>query len=195
MALNSQTSKYHHTAPTTLWCELGFLYHMMYGIQMNHIKKLDQNNAENYSNYVSKVVTPANFQRTFQQVPEAVALSLFDGSLTDLQLIIQTFARFLFQQLQSEFDQEYNGHSKNSVNSNIPTTNTTVNTSAVEYVFGHSVVTSTTFTQSGTIEIGSPNRAFSVELVYPPITKGTMRSQKEKKEKEDATKRMGIFLI
>jgi hypothetical protein len=147
------------------------------------------------SNYiyiqVSKVVTPANFQRTFQQVPEAVALSLFDGSLTDLQLIIQTFARFLFQQLQSEFDQEYNGHTKNSANSNIPTTNTAVNTSAVEYIFGHSVVTSTTFTQSGTVEIGSPNRAFSVELIYPAITKGSMRSQKERKEKEDAAKRQG----
>jgi hypothetical protein len=47
MALNSQTSKYHHTTPTTLWCELGFLYHMMHGIQKNHIKKQDQNYTHN----------------------------------------------------------------------------------------------------------------------------------------------------
>jgi len=116
---------------------------------------------------IAKVVTPANFQRTFQQVNEAVALSLFDGSLTDLQLLMQTFCRFIFQQLQSEYDQEF---SRQRERSNATTT------SAMEHVFGHSVVTSTTFLHSGTVEVGVTNRAFAIDLVYPNVSKGGLRS-------------------
>ena len=32
-ALAAQTASYHHHNATTLWCELGFLFHMMRAVQ------------------------------------------------------------------------------------------------------------------------------------------------------------------
>lgn len=162
-ALASQMSLYHHVNPITLLCEFGFLFHMMRNTEIW--------NVTNPQDLVSKIVIPANFQRTFQQVPEAVALSLFDGSITDTQLLIQTFCRFVFQQLQTEHEFENNKSSKeprvlgasrikNSITSDDKQ-------SAVDYIFGHTVATSTTFLQSGSIEFGVPNRASIVEINYP----------------------------
>lgn len=175
-ALASQLSPYHHNNPTTVWCELGFLFHMMRSIQNEYLTQ-----PASAATNIAKVVTPANFQRTFQQVGEAVALSLFDGSLTDQQLLMQTFARFIFQQLQSEYDQEWNRQRERSASSVPP--------SAVEHVFGHSVVTSTTFLVSGSMEIGVTNRAFAVDLIYPNVSKGALRASfiKEKEKEGNAS--------
>jgi len=161
-ALASQMSLYHHTNPITLLCELGFLFHMMRNTEIW--------NDSNPQELVSRIVIPANFQRTFQQVPEAVALSLFDGSITDTQLLIQTFCRFVFQQLQTEHDFEYTKGPKESRAGAARVKNTANSEdkqSAVDYIFGHTVATSTTFLQSGSIEFGAPNRASIVEINYP----------------------------
>ena len=160
-ALLAQMSPFHHVNATTLWCELGFLYHMMRSCQNWHL-----NNANNSQRGdMARVATPANFQRTYQQVSEAVALSLFDGSLADVQLLLQTFSRFLFQQLQSEHDLEAQRFPREDSSP----------ASAVEHIFGYSVGTTTTFLLSGTQEVGAPNRAFTIDVVYPSINKAAQK--------------------
>jgi hypothetical protein len=43
----------------------------------------------------------------------------------------------------------------------------------IDSVFGYSIATTTTFLQSGTIELGSANKAYSLEVVYPILGKNT----------------------
>ena len=161
IALAAQTSTYHHQNPHTLWCELGFLFHMMISVQNEYVSgKYDE---------LERIVTPSNFQRTFQCIPEAVALGLFDNSHTDSQALVQTFIRFLFQQLHKEAELESRSqceimgrrtHSRSF--------------SAVDDIFGFAVVSTTKFLSSNKIEVGVPNRAFALDLVYPS-TKGLKR--------------------
>ena len=66
VALSSQASVYHHSNPHTLWCELGFLLHMMQSIE-RQVKDEEGMVVEDESTH--RVVTPSNFQRTFQCIP------------------------------------------------------------------------------------------------------------------------------
>jgi hypothetical protein len=111
-----------------MWCELGFLFHMMCAVEVAAAKAKSSEGVRGAA-AVQRVVTPSNFQRTFQQVPEAVALGLLDSSniegasgagakekdkdkdLTtgaglDPQQLSQTFCRFLLQQLHREAELE-----------------------------------------------------------------------------------------
>jgi hypothetical protein len=54
-------SPYQLNHPSTMWCELGFLFHMMTIVQNACIEGAD----------FEKMVIPASFQQAFQQVPEA----------------------------------------------------------------------------------------------------------------------------
>lgn len=69
-ALAAQYFPQQHNNPNTLWCELGFLFHMMKSIE-----------EAGGSNTKGKTVTPANFQKIFQQIPEAIALGLVEAEL------------------------------------------------------------------------------------------------------------------
>lgn len=190
-ALAAQTAVYHHNNATSLWCELGFLFHMMSLV-------------EQYSSGapVQRVVTPSNFQRTFQQIPESVALGLLDSkdappipssavgdastsatvtklpasnpvNSIDTQQMSQVFCRFLFQQLHREADLAILAKNRTAgIASAIPPPVVSV-PNTIDSVFGYSVATTTTFLQSGTIELGSANKAYSLEVVYPILGKNT----------------------
>jgi hypothetical protein len=69
-ALAAQTATYHHNNATSLWCELGFLFHMMTAVEQC---------SQVSSTVIQRVVTPSNFQRTFQQIPESAALGLLES--------------------------------------------------------------------------------------------------------------------
>ena len=153
VAMAAQTSHFHHYTPTTLWIELGFIFHMC--------KLVEREGGE-------RVVTVGNFQRTFQQGPEAVALGLFDGSQTNPQILVQTFIRFLFQQLHRESELETRPPSETrAVRSVGGVLSTNRSYSAIDEVFGHTILSQTTFLVSKSTEVGAPIRAFSLELVYP----------------------------
>jgi hypothetical protein len=192
-ALAAQTATYHHNNATSLWCELGFLFHMMTTVESC---------SQNLAKPIQKVVTPSNFQRTFQQIPESVALGLLDNRETppavpsttpgsaastavaaktttsgnsnlDTQQMSQVFCRFLFQQLHREADLAILARNRTmspyggTVSAIVAMPNT------VDSVFGYSIATTTTFLQSGTIELGSANKAYSLEVVYPILGKNT----------------------
>ena len=70
-AQKCQSSLYHHNNPHTLWAELGFLFHMMQAIER---QSRDEVGGVVEEDSTQRVVTPSNFQRTFQCIPEAVAL-------------------------------------------------------------------------------------------------------------------------
>ena len=198
-ALAAQTAVYHHSNAISLWCELGFLFHMMSAV-------------ERYSSstQIQRVVTPSNFQRTFQQIPESVALGLLDskenpsppvtgssdagstpavskavtsvvGSSIDTQQMSQVFCRFLFQQLHREADlailaknRATAAYGTTATASSSATTSPTVALlNTIDSVFGYTIATTTTFLQSGTIELGSANKAYSLEVVYPILGKNT----------------------
>ena len=201
-ALAAQMAVYHHTNATSLWCELGFLFHMMTAVEL-------------YSSAapVPRVVTPSNFQRTFQQIPESVALGLLDNkespqqssvgggsgpldsvaatpssktpttspvSSIDTQQMSQVFCRFMFQQLHREADLAILAKNRSAAsqhglgagpNSGPLSAPIVAVPNTIDSVFGYSVATTTTFLQSGTIELGSANKVYSLEVVYPILGK------------------------
>ena len=197
-AMAAQTAVYHHGNATSLWCELGFLFHMMSAV-------------EQYSSSapIQRVVTPSNFQRTFQQIPESVALGLLDnkevpspppsgsGDITsapvaskaaignsssniDTQQMSQVFCRFLFQQLHREADlailaknRTVAAYGTSPSAPSVPAFASTAIGNTIDSVFGYCIATTTTFLQSGTIELGSANKAYSLEVVYPILGKNT----------------------
>jgi hypothetical protein len=137
--------------------------------------------------FVDKVVQPANFQRTFQLVPEAVALGLFDVSASlagsssngvsssvkavaaadresDLQQLTQVFVRFMLSQLSKELH-EVEAASIEQMKGN-----------AIDRVFGFFVRSCTTFLQSGVNEVAATAmQSWTVELLY-----ANPKSQKSK---------------
>jgi Ubiquitin carboxyl-terminal hydrolase/Exonuclease len=189
-ALAAQAAVYHHSNATSLWCELGFLFHMMAAV-------------EQYSSPapIQRVVTPSNFQRTFQQIPESAALGLLDnkestpppasgsgdtattpvssklatgpGSNIDTQQMSQVFCRFLFQQLHREADLAILARNRTAASASAVPVPIVTMLNTIDSVFGYSVATTTTFLQSGTIELGSANKAYSLEVVYPILGKNT----------------------
>jgi len=154
IALASQASTYHHQNPHTLWCELGFLFHMILSVQKEFDSKKDEE--------LERIVTPANFQRTFQCIPEAVALGLFDGSHADSQSLVQTFTRFILQQMHREAELESRAQSDGMGRRKFGSS-----FSAVDDIFGFAVVSTTKFLVSNKVEVGVPNRSFALDLVYP----------------------------
>ena len=180
IALASQASTYHHQNPHTLWCELGFLFHMILSVQ----KEYDSSKYED----LERIVTPANFQRTFQCIPEAVALGLFDGSHADSQALVQTFIRFILQQMHKESELESRSQHETGGRRN-----TTRSFSAVDDIFGFSVVSNTRFLVSNKVEVGVPIRSFALEVVYPS-TKGQRRGAGAQPTELDLTKLNGAHL-
>lgn len=67
-ALATQLSSYHHSNPTTLYGELGFLFDMMLSIRESSAQ---------HPTGVSRVVTTSNFHRSFRSTPEALSSGLF----------------------------------------------------------------------------------------------------------------------
>ena len=152
-------------------------------------KLSDNNRGQSFSNFessqVDKVVQPANFQRTFQLVPEAVALGLFDGTVVpasanltgsaaprgrshsgstgsekqdaDLQQTSQTFLRFILTQLNKEIVE-----AESSRVGGIRAA-----TNVIDNVFGFYVKSCTTFQLSGVTETASNAiQSLSLELIY-----------------------------
>jgi hypothetical protein len=78
-ALAAQTATYHHNNATSLWCELGFLFHMMTAVEQC---------SQASSTVIQRVVTPSNFQRTFQQIPESAALGIYTYLYTYIYIYI-----------------------------------------------------------------------------------------------------------
>lgn len=195
--------------PSTLWCELGFLFHMLLSVQQYfsredvrmYAKASTENEpptAQDYRSasfsfcdggYVDKVVQPGNFQRTFQLVPEAVAVGLFDSGYmttpgtvtsasiagggrshsgstlsdkeTDTLQTTQTFLRFILTQLNKELVE-----AENSTAASIRTKR--VSSNVIDRVFGFYVKSCTTFLNSGVTETASNAiQSLSLELIYP----------------------------
>lgn len=163
-ALQSQIGTYHHTRDT-LWCEIGFLVHHMLELQKS---------ASNH-NLIQKVVTASNFDTIFKQIPEAVAMDLFDNIQKGdvLQNRVQAFCRFLIQQLKSETEQQAKAKETKNVagSKKIQIVSATPENSVVEDIFGFTVTTETTFLNSSTVETGQPNKALILDLIYPPAPK------------------------
>ena len=158
-ALRSQVSPYHHQEANqySMWCELGFLFHMLLQIE-SHIAENPK--CEN----VEKVVRPANFQRTFQTyqlLPEVAAMGLFDASVQkDQQLLIQTFTQFMLRHLTKELDTERKTSAAGGRFDNV-----------LDQLCGFSVRSSTTFLQSGTVKVDpSTAHMLYVEAVYPSLS-------------------------
>lgn len=160
-ALRSQVSPYHHQEANqyTLWCELGFLFHML---QQTECQIAEDPKCEN----IEKMVRPANFQRTFQTyqlLPEVAAMGLFDPSVQkDQQLLIQTFTQFILKHLTKELETERKAS---------PAGGGGRFDSVLDQLFGFSVRSSTTFLQSGTVKVDPTTaRLLYVEAVYPSLT-------------------------
>ena len=166
-ALASQASIYHQSNSFTLWAELGFLFHMM-----NLIKNSPAN--------VPRVVTANNFHASFRQIPETVALGLIETSSSepiDSTQTVQLFLKFMLSQLQreleseiksknSQLDKDNKGKEKNKSSTSDSSSN--IPTNPIDKLFGYSVVTNTTFLQSGTSESGSSTiRATTLDIAYP----------------------------
>jgi len=74
----------------SLGCELGFLFHML-------------NQARNGAGKVgAKPCQSANFLRVFRHIPEAVALGLLESKTIPVQQRVESFHRFLLNQLHLE---------------------------------------------------------------------------------------------
>ena len=241
-ALAAQAAMYHHNNPTTLWCELGFLFHMMISVQKRSreqeiLASEGEGGGGGGGKRLQRVVTPSNFQRTFQQIPESAALGLLDnrasappagvgatspvaaaadaaagvstlggvqgavggladpmataaakalapvvpmGGEKDAQQLTQTFCRFLLQQLHREADLAVLAKNRASYSAasvlaakdgaaRHPPLPPLKNT--IDSVFSFTIATTTTFLQSGTIELGSANKAYLLEIVYPILGK------------------------
>lgn len=179
-ALRAQLSSYHHqeNCQSTLWCELGFLFHMMQRTEAASKQYVLKSavNSIGEAIEVEMVVRPANFQRTFQTyrlLPEVAALGLFDESQQsrDMQQVIQSFVQFLLRHLGKEAEAE---HKSRPVSSPLPQTGSK---NVVDDLLGFSVRSSTHFLQSGTIKLEpQPSRSLVAELVYPSLTtKQTLR--------------------
>lgn len=66
----------------------------------------------------------------------------------------------------------------------------------IDSVFGYSIATTTTFLQSGTIELGSANKAYSLEVVYPILGKNTnTRNPRPSPALSSSGKRFYVFLL
>ena len=190
---------------STLWCELGFLFHMLLSVQQYFSREDVRMYAKSATDsepapqdyrsssfsfceggYVDKVVQPGNFQRTFQLVPEAVALGLFDsGYMTtpgtvnsagitgggrshsgstlsdkeaDILQTAQTFMRFILTQLNKElFEADAASNRAKRASTNV-----------IDRVFGFYVKSCTTFLNSGVTETASnAMQSLSLELIYP----------------------------
>jgi hypothetical protein len=207
-ALKSQTYIFQHMNPSTLWCELGFLFHMLLSVQQYfrredvrmYAKAAAENEpptAQDYRSasfsfcdggYVDKVVQPGNFQRTFQLVPEAVAVGLFDSGYmttpgtvastsiaggrshsgstlsdkeTDILQTTQTFLRFILTQLNKELVEAENSNAASNRAKK-------VSSNVIDRVFGFYVKSCTTFLNSGVTETASNAiQSLSLELIYP----------------------------
>lgn len=177
-ALQSQISTYHHTRET-LWCEIGFLVHHMLELQKSALKH----------DLIQKVVTASNFDTIFKQIPEAVAMDLFDNIQKGdvLQNRVQAFCRFLIQQLKSEIEQQSKTKETKNVTGSkkIQIVSATQESSVVEDTFGLTVTTETTFLNSSTVETGQPNKALILDLIYPSIAKkgGVKKAEESSSEK------------
>jgi Ubiquitin carboxyl-terminal hydrolase len=81
--------------------------------------------------------------------------------MSDIQQLIQTFARFFLQLLHREQDSEAKTFGRRTEQLRTDITK----------VFGIATSTSTTFLQSKTVESGANIVAFSLDLVYPNVSK------------------------
>ncbi len=183
-ALRSQLLPYHHqeNSQNSLWCELGFLFHMMQHIEVASDRCGGDSAAQDG---IEKMVRPANFQRTFQTyqlLPEAAALGLFDESLQkDLQMSVQAFAQFILRQLGRELEAEIKGVTTGGKGAKaaaaaalssaaIVSGGSNVNANVVDDLFGFSVRAATTFLHSHTLKVeAQPSKALQLDLVYPSV--------------------------
>lgn len=149
--LQLQQSSWQHTQNDTLGCELGILFQMM--DQMRSYNMRTQPNEQ-----VMKICSAANFMRTLQQIPEAVALELLESSKGQLSLRQkgERFCRFLLaklaQECQHEAESSADGAAKN----------------IFADLFGFDVTITTNFLISKTTtESLLLNHLFALELAYP----------------------------
>ncbi len=186
-ALRSQLQPYHHQEnnQSSLWCEMGFLFHMMQHTEAVAAQRKRQQAPA--APEVEMMVRPANFQRIFQTyelVPEVAALGLFDeAAQRDLQQILQTFTQFLLRHLSKDLEAEIKSglssaakqakYSSVAAATSAPVTppSGVRSVNVVDEVFGYSVRASTTFLHSGTVKVEAlPSRSLFLELAYPSVS-------------------------
>eukprot|EP01038_Epipyxis_sp_PR26KG_P008947 gene8947-12064_t len=197
-ALQSQLSSYQHVNNNTIWCELGFLFHMIL---------LLEERVKNGNKIIPKFVRPVNFQNNFHLIPEAVTLGLglFEDSnnsnnnnVNYYHTKIQTLCRFLLSHLQREIQLElkaqnatptittsktksFFSNNKSEINNNNNNANNdnNNNNNPIEDLFGYSLQSSTTFLQSNITEMAtSAIQFFTTELIYTPSTTATTATTK-----------------
>ena len=178
-ALAAQLSPYHHMRTNTLYAELGFLFDMMLSIG-----DTSQGRPE-----VHRVATASNFHRALKSSPEAVAVGLFDiakslnggsnsgeeggdvskesggtgGQLNAkaLNSVVQTFCRFLLNQLSAEHIQE----TRSTATANDTTAGRS--TDRIDSTFSFEADTSTLFLHSRKTGHDAAHKALTLELTYP----------------------------
>jgi Ubiquitin carboxyl-terminal hydrolase len=153
-ALLAQTQSFYYNNASSLWCELGFLFHMM---TLRRVQ--DESDGED------RVVIPSSFQRTLQQLPEAAALGLLDGNSqhSNSHQRVTNFVRFLLQQLQAEIESEIRA----TTNSSVANPNQLSALAPLESVFSFSIQASMTYLQSTTHEQLPPSTSLALDLVIP----------------------------
>ena len=191
-AIQAQTTTYHQVNAFSLWGELGFLFHMM-------------NKVSSEKSDVPKIVSANNFQLSLRQNSEVLALGLIEnsGQPLDPQVTVQAFVKFLFSQLQREYEKGRQfdpstsfAKGKSTENLSRLVNNSTsaeenskssskVNTtsSVVDEIFGYCTIVNTTFLQSNTVENGTPIRSTTLEITYP-TTAPAPRNPKAVKKKQ-----------
>jgi WD40 repeat protein len=155
-ALRSQCKSFYYLNHLSLWCELGFVFHMLIAQSRNLV--------ENTSQYtIDRFIIPSNFQRTFQQLSEVAALGLLDHTQSDAQVRSSNFVRFFLQHLHAEVENEL----KQVVTSQ--DLDKKIN-HVVDEVFGFRIATSITYLQSDIRDPPSISSSQSLDLtIQVPI--------------------------
>eukprot|EP00595_Chromulina_sp_UTEXLB2642_P001055 CAMPEP_0196767966 /NCGR_PEP_ID=MMETSP1095-20130614/42179_1 /TAXON_ID=96789 ORGANISM="Chromulina nebulosa, Strain UTEXLB2642" /NCGR_SAMPLE_ID=MMETSP1095 /ASSEMBLY_ACC=CAM_ASM_000446 /LENGTH=986 /DNA_ID=CAMNT_0042136881 /DNA_START=191 /DNA_END=3151 /DNA_ORIENTATION=- len=182
-ALSAQTQSAYHKNEHSLWCELGFLFHMMITKSQNIRGLNSEDLIIDESHKIigdvliekDKVVTPSNFQKTFQHLDEAAALGLLGDSkaTTDHSLQILNFCRFIFLNLHKEYENVSSGINVSSPGYS-PSKHSTLSTSPIESLFGFSVSSVNTFLPSGVVDKQASQSLLSLDISYNrPINSST----------------------
>lgn len=163
-ALLAQSQSFYYNNSSSLWCELGFLFHMM------TLRRALFNSCQDPSALIDeeKVVVPSSFQRTLQQMPEAAALSLLENQArqADSTQRVLNFTRFLLQQLQIELDNESRLHASSSGNAIV------ANLYPLEQTFRFSIETKIDYLQSNISEQQPLTSSLALDLVFSSSSEG-----------------------
>eukprot|EP01035_Chromulina_nebulosa_P017273 gene17273-22807_t len=184
-ALSAQTQAAYYKNEHSLWCELGFLFHMIITKSQNIRGLNSEDLIIDESHKIigdilidkDKVVIPSNFQKTFQHLDEAAALGLLGDSktTTDYSLQILNFCRFIFLNLHKEYETVCSGVNVTSPNhSPSRHSSSSTSTSPIESLFGFTVSSVNTFLPSGVVDKQASQSLVLLDISYNrPINSST----------------------